>query len=70
MGKINVIGKWNLEKYQWQLNPNEKEYGRSFAMATYDKVINNTGKIDYIIIAQGSRVEDHSKDYQTINEKK
>lgn len=25
MGKINVIGKWNLEKYQWQLNPNEKE---------------------------------------------
>lgn len=69
MGKINVFAKWDLEKGKWVKNPDFKDYGRSFAIASYEKIINNNGKINYIIIDQGSRVEDHSKDFVSIKEK-
>lgn len=69
MGKINVIAKWNLEKSKW-VTPDKMQFGRSFAIGKYEQIINNpTLKYDYIIIANGSRVEDHSKDYTTIKEK-
>ena len=46
------------------MNPKEELYGRSFAIAEYDKIINDEkGKINY------SRVEDHNKNFKTINEK-
>jgi len=70
MGQIQVFGKWNLEKGIWVKNPDEKDYGRSFAIANYDRIINDDGKIDYIIFTHGSRVEDHSKDFFEIKEKK
>lgn len=69
MGEIDIIGKWNLENEIWIENPNFKDYGRSFAIAKYERILNDDGKINYIIITQGSRVEDHSKDYTTIKEK-
>ena len=70
MGNIIIKGKWNLQSGNWILNPKEKLYGRSFAIAEYDKIINDEkDKINYILIAHGSRVEDHTKNFKTINEK-
>ena len=69
MGEIKVFGKWNLEKGIWIKNPNANEFGRSFAIANYEKIINDNGKINYIIFVRGSRVEDHSKNFFDINEK-
>ena len=68
MGTINVIAKWDLEKNTWNFNPSIIEYGRSCAIANYDLIINNEDSFNYIIIAQGSRVEDYSKDYKKIKE--
>lgn len=70
MGTIEVLAKWDLKKNSWNRNPSIYERGRSFAFANYEKVINNPGGIDYIIIGHGSRVEDHSTDYYDINERK
>ena len=69
MGRIESFGKWNLKDMNWQCIRNSYELGRSFAIASYDDIINNDGKIDYIIIANGSRVEDHSKDGFEIKER-
>lgn len=69
MGKIDVLAKWNSDTATWNKEPNFKLFGRSFAIANYEDIINNNGKIDYIIITHGSRVEDHSKDFFNIKEK-
>ena len=69
MGEIECFGKWDLEKGIWIKNPGLKFRGRSFAIANYDKIINNNGRINYIIFARGSRVEDHSNDFSEIQEK-
>ena len=70
MGTIEIIAKYDLTNKTWNFNPNVTEYGRSFAFANYEKIINNEqDKIDYIIIDQGSRVENHSKDFQNIKER-
>jgi len=70
MGKIEVLGKWDLLNNGWIKNPEQKFLGRSFALAHYDKIINDNGKINYIIFAHGSRVEDHTKNYGKISESK
>lgn len=70
MGTIEVIAKYDLANRRWNFNSDIKNHGRSFAFANYEKIINNENeKIDYIIINQGSRVEDHSKDFRNIKEK-
>lgn len=70
MGKINIIGKWNLQKKKWT-TPKNEEYGKSFSYATYNTIINdeNDNHINYIIIANGTRLEQHTKDNEKINEK-
>lgn len=68
MGKIDIIAKWDLEKNKWTQSSDLKDIGRSFAIANYKKIINDNGKINYIIIDQGSRVEDHSEDFFNIKE--
>ena len=68
MGKIDIIAKWDLEKNKWTQSSDLKDIGRSFAIVNYKKIINDNGKINYIIIDQGSRVEDHSKDFFNIKE--
>ena len=70
MGKIKIIGKWNLKQNKWT-TAQEKEYGKSFAYATYKPIINdeNSTEINYIIIANGTRLEQHSKDFKTISDK-
>lgn len=70
MGKINIIGKWNLQKNKWT-NPQKEEYGKSLSYATYDTIINdeNSNQINYIIIANGTRLEQHTKDTENINER-
>lgn len=70
MGKIEVLGKWNLQTADWSTQITEKQRGRSSSIGVYeDIIVNPTEGINYIIIALGSRVEDHSKDYATIKEK-
>ena len=68
MGTINVLGKWDLEKGIW-VNGNMMNAGRSFAIADYNPIINDNGKINYIIIDQGSRVENHFRDFVNIKER-
>lgn len=68
MGTIDIFAKWDLEKNDWSQSDNLKDIGRSFAIASYKRIINDNGKINYIIIDQGSRVENHSKDFSTIKE--
>ena len=69
MGIINVYGKWNLEKNDWNKNFSYHDRGRAFAIAKYEEIINNPNDgIDYIVLAYGTRVEDHSKDYINIKD--
>lgn len=70
MAQINIIAKWNLQKNRWTI-PEKEEYGKSFSYATYDTIINdiNNDKINYIIIANGTRLEQHTKDNETLTEK-
>ena len=64
MGIITDFNKWDLEKGQW-IAPNPSQYGRSFAFANYENIINDPSKnINYIIISAGTRVEDHTKKFQ------
>jgi len=71
MGNIKFLGKWNLQNKCWQKEVLESERGRTFAFGEYEKIINNSElSYDYIIIAHGSRVEDHSKNYTEIKETK
>lgn len=69
MGRISVLEKWDLESNNWISKPEFEHYGRGFAIASYDQIINDRGKINYIIFAHGSRVEDHSKNFVEIKEK-
>lgn len=70
MGIIDEVSKYDLDKMTWH-KPEYTQRGRSFALASYPKIMNaNDEKIDYIILAQGSRVEDHSKDYMFIKKLK
>lgn len=70
MGLINIIGKWNLKENKWS-KPNKNELGKSFSFGIYNPIINdeNNNEINYIIIANGTRLEQHSKDAKTIDEK-
>ena len=68
MGTIDIFAKWDLEKNDWTQSDNLKDIGRSFAIASYKRIINDNGKINYIIIDQGSRVEDYSNAFSNIKE--
>lgn len=66
-GKIESLGKFNLNTGLWGEVNSHYELGRCFAMGDYEPIINNEKEgIHYIILAHGSRVEDHSKDFITI----
>lgn len=70
MGKIEVLGKWNLKTADWSTQITDKQRGRASSLGVYEDIIVNPNEgINYIIIALGSRVEDHSNDYLTIKEK-
>ncbi|MBQ7790082.1 MAG: hypothetical protein IJ399_02340 [Bacilli bacterium] len=70
MGKINIIGKWDLNENKWK-TPTTEEYGKSFSLAIYEPIINdeNSSEINYIIIANGTRIEQHTKDFNVISDK-
>lgn len=69
MGVINVYGKWDLNRCDWNEEFNHNDRGRAFAIAKYEEIINDEyGLIDYVILAYGTRVEDHSRDYINIKD--
>ena len=45
MGTIDIFAKWDLEKNGWTQSDNLKDIGRSFAIASYKRIINDNGKI-------------------------
>ena len=68
MGRVGFTYKWNVKECSWE-NPSLEEAGRSFSIVDYNPIINNEGKIDYIIINHGSRVEDHSRDFVSVKDR-
>ncbi len=69
MGTIEHFAKWNKKTKQWE-KPRFEDLGHCFSIADYDTIINNPGeKINYIIIASGSRLERNTKEYLKIDEK-
>lgn len=63
MGNIIPKLKWNLSNNDWE-NPTTENIGRSFCMCDFGTYLNDPyNGIDYIIIANGSRLENltHSK---------
>lgn len=63
-GKIKGIGKFSLKTGMFGNIKSDYELGRCFAMGEYEPIINNGEEgIHYVILAHGSRVEDHSKDF-------
>ena len=69
MGKIEIIGKYNLYDSNWIYGNNERN-DISLAIANYESIKNNdSNKYNYIIYCYGSRVENHSKDAYNIKEK-
>lgn len=70
MGIIKPYLKYDLNLNKWKYKINDNELGRCFSIARYKRIINNpTEKINYIILAPGSRVEDYSKDRKIISDK-
>lgn len=62
MGNIDVIGKWELDKGEWNGLPLREQFGRSLVLVNYEKIINDIEQgIDYVILAYGTRLENHSK---------
>jgi len=68
MGTIEILGKWDLQNNTW--NKLKLNRARACAFANYEPIIGDMNEgVNYIIFAHGSRVENHSKDHFTINEK-
>ena len=71
MGYISIINKWNLEENKWQEPLTKEDKGRSASFANYKGIYNNVeAGIDYVILAYGTRLEDHSKNFQDIKDTK
>ena len=70
MGVIHPVAKWNLEKNIWE-KTNAQNVRRAFCFGRYEDVINDESTQDfhYIIIAEGSRTEDHTKDPENISDR-
>ncbi len=70
MGIINPIKKWDKDKNVWREPNGAYELGRCFAFGVYEDVINdkNSDDFHYIILAGGSRVEDHTKNSSHISD--
>lgn len=68
MGKIDIIGKYNLDNNSWS-SADKNNSQISLAVASYDFIKNNdSDSYSYIIYCYGSRVENHSKDSLNIND--
>lgn len=68
MGKIEPIGRWNLNNDSWG-TPDKNMYGKSFAVAHYHTIKNNKNDdYEYFIICEGVRVENCSLNGKTISE--
>ena len=71
MGKIDIIGKWDMDNFKWFIPTIKKVQGRSLAIVNYSPVICNPNMAnDYIVFCTGSRVENFSHDAKTASSKK
>lgn len=72
MGQINAIAKWDLENDRWRKIETKEDKKRALSIVDFGDVIydeSDQGK-HYILIADGYRVENLSKDTETVNDRK
>ncbi len=71
MGEINTIKKWDLKSNIWRDVKSEEEKKRALSIATYGTIRHtDDGELNYILIADGCRVENHVHSGQYINDRK
>ncbi len=68
MGKINAIKKWDLTTNRFREALTIEDKKRALSIATYGTIRHDeTDKLNYIIIADGCRVENHTNDVERID---
>lgn len=72
MAKIEGIAKWNLEKGVWQGIKTLEDAKKALSIVTYYDIIHDESDLsfNYIIIADGYRVENLSKDAKNVSERR
>lgn len=69
MGKVIPINKWDLENNKWKNNVSVEDRKKALSIATYGEIRNNeSSQINYILLADGCRVENHTKDSSHISD--
>lgn len=72
MGQINGIAKWDLETNGWRDIASQADQRKALSIASYRDVIHDESDngFHYILIADGYRVENLSKNAETISDRK
>lgn len=69
MGTIKVIKKWDLKSNSWNNKVNDEDKKRALSIAEYGLIRHDeSSQINYILLADGCRVENHTKDSSHIRE--
>lgn len=67
MNTIQPLGKWDHIANDWRKDVTEDELGRALSVVKYKDIIHDErDPLNYILIADGYRVENLSKDHKTI----
>lgn len=72
MGQIRGIAKWDLKSSNWRKIETQEDRKKALSIVTYGDIINDESDdgFHYILLADGYRVENVSKDTQTVNDRK
>ncbi len=72
MSDVKQFRKWNLRTGEWiKVGAGDERKMRALSYVEYPEIIHNkSAAIDYILIADGCRVDNHSKDGTTVSDRK
>lgn len=69
MGTIKAVNKWDLENNTWKNKVSDEDKKRALSLAEYGLIRHDeSNQINYILLADGCRVENHTKDPSHIGE--
>lgn len=69
MVNVEVIAKYDLERSVWQYVPKRTSHGTSLAFASFKEIVKYEYEgTNYIIISDGSKLEDYSKNLKKVKE--